>query len=109
MQRALREGMGLVLEGSHMMPGVLGQAETDSSLLCVLDVPDRDMLLDRALSEAHVHRRLSDEQLARLLQLQEDLVERARALGVPVVMNDRLEDALDRLVALATEPATPLP
>ena len=108
-QRAIREGMGLVLEGSHMIPGVLGPAETSASFLCVLDVPDRDVLLDRALSEAHVHRRLSDEQLARLLQLQVDLVNRARARGVPVVMNDRLEDALDRLVALATEPSTPLP
>ena len=92
-----------------MMPGVLGPAETSASFLCVLDVPDRDVLLDRALSEAHVHRRLSDEQLARLLQLQVDLVNRARARDVPVVMNDRLEDALDRLVALATEPSTPLP
>ncbi len=101
-RRALREGMGLVIEGSHMIPGVLDPAEIGASLLCVLDVSDREALHHRALSAAHVNRRLDEEQLARLLQLQEDLVSRAHALDVPVVMNDRLPDALEQLIGLAT-------
>ena len=101
-RRAVREGVGLVIEGSHMIPGVLDPAELGATLLCVLDVTDREVLRARALSAAHVHRRLDEQQLARLLQLQDDLVNRARALGVPVVTNDRLPDALEELVGLAT-------
>ncbi len=101
-RRAVREGIGLVLEGSHMIPGVLDPEELGATL-CVLDVPDRETLRSRALSAAHVHRRLDEEQLARLLQLQEDLVGRARMLNLPVVVNDRLPDALDEIIALATE------
>ena len=101
-RRAVREGMGLVIEGSHMIPGVLDPAGLGATLLCVLDVTDREALHSRALSAAHVHRRLDEAQLARLLQLQEDLVSRAHALGVPVIMNDRLPDALEQLIGLAT-------
>ena len=100
-RRAVREGMGLVIEGSHMIPGVLDPAELGATLLCVLDVPDREALVSRALSTAHVHRRLDEQQLARLLQLQEDLVVRAHALHVPVIMNDRLPDALEEIIGLA--------
>ena len=100
--RAVREGIGLVVEGSHMIPGVL-DTEALGATLCVLDVPDRDLLRARALSAAHVHRRLDEEQVARLIQLQQDLVARARALDQPVVMNDRLPDALDEIMALARE------
>ena len=102
-QRAVREGMGLVIEGSHMIPGVLDPEELGATLLCVLDVTDREVLHSRALSAAHVHRKLDEAQLARLLQLQEDLVRRAHALNVPVIMNDRLPDALEQLIGLATE------
>ena len=101
-QRAVREGIGLVIEGSHMIPGVLDLDELGATL-CVLDVPDRETLRARALSAAHVHRRLDEEQVARLLLLQEELVGRARALNQPVVMNDRLPDALDQIIAQATE------
>ena len=82
--------------------GVLDPEELGATL-CVLDVPDRETLRSRALSAAHVHRRLDEEQLARLLQLQDDLVGRARVLNLPVVVNDRLPDALDEIIALATE------
>ncbi len=101
-RRALREGVGLVIEGSHMIPGVLDIAEMGATLLCVLDVTDREVLRARALSAAHVHRRLDEQQLARLLQLQDDLVSRARSLDVPVVTNDRLPDAVEELIGLAT-------
>ena len=103
-RRAVREGMGLVIEGSHMIPGVLDPTELGATLLCVLDVTDRETLRSRALSTAHVHRKLDEEQLTRLFQLQEDLVDRAHALGVPVIMNDRLPDALEELIGLATKP-----
>ncbi len=101
-RRAVREGIGLVIEGSHMIPGVLDLRELGATILCVLDVTDRETLHSRALSPAHVHRRLDEEQLARLFQLQADLVDRAHALNAPVIMNDRVPDALEQLVGLAT-------
>ena len=102
-RRAVREGIGLVVEGSHMIPGVLDPEELGVTLMCVLDVPDRQMLWSRALSPAHSRRQLDEAQLERLLELQDALVTRARALNVPVIMNNNLSTALDDLVALANE------
>ena len=72
--RARREGIGMVLEGSHFLPGVLEPSTLEASLLCVLDVPDRDALKLRVFSPNHSRRRLSDDQLGRLVRLQEGIL-----------------------------------
>ena len=69
--RAAREGIGMILEGSHFIPGVLDPGLLGASVLCILDVPDRRELRRRALSSNHSRRKLSEEQLGRLVQLQE--------------------------------------
>ena len=93
-KRALREGIGMVLEGSHFIPGAIDPASSGAHLLCILDVPDREELKHRALSPNHSRRRLSEEQLARLFQLQDEILEMARAHGQPVVLNDDLPSAV---------------
>ena len=99
-RRAVREGIGMMLEGSHFIPGVLDPAPLGADLLCILDVPDREELKRRALSPNHLRRKLSDDQLSRLVQLQEAILDQARIHCQPVVVNDDLSAAVDRVRGL---------
>ena len=98
--RAVREGIGMVLEGSHFLPGVLEPGTLDASLLCVLDVPDRETLKLRVLSPNHSRRRLSDAQLGRLVRLQEGILDLAQVHGEPVVINEDLSVAVKQIRTL---------
>ena len=95
--RAVQEGIGLVLEGSHFLPGVLEPASLGAALLCILDVPDREALKLRVLSPNHSRRRLSDDQLGRLVQLQEGILGLAQVHRQPVVINDNLHRAVKEI------------
>ena len=95
--RAVQEGIGMVLEGSHFLPGVLEPATLEASFLCILDVPDRDALKLRVLSPNHSRRRLSDAQLARLVRLQEGILDLAQVHGQPVVINEDLPMAVQQI------------
>ena len=98
--RARREGIGLVLEGSHFIPGVIDPEEYDADLLCVLDVPNREELKARALSPHHQYRRLSDFDLERLVLLQDQLLDMARKNNRPIVVNIDLDDAVRQVRGL---------
>ena len=99
--RAHREGIGMVLEGSHFLPGVLEPSTLEASLLCILDVPDKATLKMRVLSPNHSRRRLSDQQLTRLVKLQDGILGLARIHGQPVVINKDLSKAVEQIRGLA--------
>ena len=92
--RARQEGIGLVLEGSHFIPGVIDPREYGANLLCILDVPNREELKARALSPNHIRRRLSEWDLERLVLLQDQLLTRARRHNRPMVVNIDLGQAV---------------
>ena len=104
-RRALEEGIGLVVEGTQLVPGALDANELGATLFCVLDVPDREALRQRAFSRSHGRRKLTEANLASLLQLQEELVAEAHACGVPVVVNDHLPDTVREIEALIARSA----
>ena len=101
--RAVREGIGMVIEGSHFLPGVLEPGTLEATLLCILDVPDREILKQRVLSPNHSRRRLSDAQLERLVQLQEGIVALAQVHGAPVILNDDLTKTIDQIRCLLSK------
>jgi 2-phosphoglycerate kinase len=101
-RRATAEGMSLVLEGTHLIPGLLDLTAVKGTFLCVLDVPNREELRSRAMSNSHTLRRLTSEQQDRLLQLQGDLVAQAQMQGCPVITNDSIGGALEQLRNLIT-------
>ena len=98
--RAAREGIGLVLEGSHFLPGVLDLDALGPALLCILDVPDREALKRRVLSPNHSRRRLSDAQLDRLVRFQDGILNLARLHRQPVVVNNQLPKAVEEIKSL---------
>ena len=101
--RARREGIGLIMEGSHFIPGFVDPNEYDADLLCVLDVPNRDDLKARALSPNHLHRELSSFDLERLVLLQEQLLDAANQYNSPVIVNVDLDDAVQQIHHLLGE------
>lgn len=111
MERALQEGWSMVLEGIHLVPGMLPQ-EIEGALVvqCVLAVEGerehaahffvRDAASDgvRALDKYL-------EGLGEIRQIQDFIVERARKLGVPVIENEDMERTLGEVMELVLEGA----
>lgn len=97
--RSLREGVSLVLEGSHIIPGVVDSAP-GVSLFCVLNVPDRDLLMRRARGNTHRRRILDEGQAASILELQEECLHLARTTGAPVIDSTDLRNALAQVRSL---------
>jgi 2-phosphoglycerate kinase len=98
--RARTEGIGLIMEGSHFIPGIIDPNEFGADLLCVLDVPDREQLKERALSPNHRHRKWSNFDLNRLSILQDQLVYMANKNGLPIIINTDVEQSINHIIAL---------
>ncbi len=57
-----------------------------------------------ALSSNHSRRRLSEEQLEHLVQLQDEILALARIHNQPVMVNDNLPKTLDQIRSLVMVP-----
>ena len=109
-ERALEEGWSLVLEGVHLVPGMVELPRPDLavSVFVVLSIDDED---------EHVrHFRFRDEDSERpesryldrftdIRRLQEVIVARARKTGVPVVENEDADAAARTVADLVLEAA----
>ncbi|HZT17590.1 MAG TPA: hypothetical protein VFA19_16760 [Gaiellaceae bacterium] len=106
MRRALTEGWSLVLEGVHLVPGLV-PTELDGALVVHVIVEISDV-------EAHrVHFHVRDtatggvramskylDRIDDIRRIQSYLVSRARRAGVPVVENEDVERTIDEVVEL---------
>ena len=104
--RARTEGIGLIMEGSHFIPGVIDPSEFGADLLCLIDVPDREQLKERAMSPNHKHRQWSNFDLNRLSILQDQLVYMATKNGLPIVINTDLEQSINHILSLLNKKAS---
>ena len=109
-ERALEEGWSLVLEGVHLVPGMVDLPSPDQavSVFVVLSIDDE---------EEHVrHFRFRDEDSERpesrylerfedIRRLQEFVVARARREGVPVIENENADKAARTVADLVLEAA----
>jgi 2-phosphoglycerate kinase len=115
-RRALTEGWSMVLEGVHLVPGLL-PSEVDGALLVHVVVE----IADEEVHKMHFHVRdaatggirAMDKYLDRLgdiRRIQTYVVGRARRDGVPVVENANVERTIDTVIELvmqASERARP--
>jgi 2-phosphoglycerate kinase len=104
--RALQEGWSMVLEGVHVVPGMV-PATLENALVvqCVLAIDDeaahadhfwvRDVASDGLRPVQKYLDRLGD-----IRHLQGYLVERARRAGVPVIENGNIEGAIGAVIEL---------
>jgi 2-phosphoglycerate kinase len=108
--RALQEGWSIVLEGVHLVPGMLPKVEGALVVHCVLAIEDEDM------HAAHfwVRDASSDglrpvdkylDSLTDIRLIQEFVVEQARRAGVPVVENGNIELSIATVMELVLSSA----
>jgi 2-phosphoglycerate kinase len=107
--RALTEGWSMVLEGVHLVPGLLPQ-KLDGALVVqvVLEIADEE------IHKLHFHVRdaatggirAMDKYLERLddiRRIQVYVAGRARREGVPVVENANVERTIDQVIGLVMD------
>jgi 2-phosphoglycerate kinase len=114
LDRALQEGLSMVIEGVHLVPGMLPTAlERTIVVQCVLAVEDEDeharhFWIRDSASEGVRPLGKYLERFGDIRRIQRFLVERAREVGVPVVENADVErsvgDVLELVHAAAERP-----
>ena len=106
LDRALHEGWSVVLEGVHLVPGMVPSSIEGALLVhCVLAVPDEDVHASNfwvrdAVSEGLRPVQKYLDALADIRLVQDLLVERALREGVPVVENGHVEQAIAAVIEL---------
>jgi 2-phosphoglycerate kinase len=104
--RVLEEGWSMVLEGVHLVPGMLPVALERAVLVqCVLHITDPEEHAEHFIVRdvASDGTRSLDKYLAgfdEIREIQEFLVERARDVGVAVIENENIESATAELMEL---------
>jgi 2-phosphoglycerate kinase len=114
LDRALHEGLSMVLEGVHLVPGMLPTTLEDTVLVqCVLSIEDEEeharhfWVRDR-MSEGTRPLTRYLERFPDIRRLQEFLLGRAREVGVPVIQNVDLERSVGAVLELVHAAATRL-
>jgi 2-phosphoglycerate kinase len=104
--RAVVERTPLVLEGVHLVPGILGRELLGRAVVVhvVLAVPDEQIhrshfeMRSEAQARGPVNRYI--DALPTIRKVQGYLVERAHREGVPVLVNDALDDSVATVLSL---------
>jgi 2-phosphoglycerate kinase len=104
-ERAVREGMPLILEGIHLFPGLVDLDAVSDGLVVqvVLTVEDDDDHLHRFAVRAEASERRAGrygEEFEEIRQLQEHVVATAHRTGIPVVENRHLDTTVRRVLDL---------
>ncbi len=113
MDRALHEGFSMVLEGVHLVPGMLPPpAENAIVVQCVLAIGDVDehaghFWTREAASEGMRPLRKYLEALPEIRLIQDYIVERAHRVGVPVIENATVDAAIGQVMELVFTSAAP--
>jgi 2-phosphoglycerate kinase len=110
LERALHEGWSMVIEGVHLVPGMLPPIVGPLVVQCIVAIDDEEEHL------AHFHIRDATSEGVRPLEkyvshfadiraLQDYIVERARRNAVPVVENRNAEEAVAAVIELVLDAA----
>jgi 2-phosphoglycerate kinase len=104
-ERALEEGWSMVLEGVHLVPGMLPRIDGALVVQCVLAIEDEEehrthfMIRDAGLDGLRPHQKYIDH-LEDIRRVQEQIVRRARRNRVPVITNTEMRSATDAVLGL---------
>jgi 2-phosphoglycerate kinase len=104
-ERALEEGWSMVLEGVHLVPGMLPRIEGALVVQCVLAIDDEEehsthfMVRDAGLDGVRPHAKYVDR-LDDIRRVQDHIVHRARRHHVPVITHVDMRSAIDAVLEL---------
>jgi 2-phosphoglycerate kinase len=109
MERALEEGWSMVLEGVHLVPGMLESDRLNAVVVsCVLAISDETAHERHFLSRDAVSGRAQSRYLDRfadIRRLQDMLLARARREDVPVIENEDADRAATAVADLVLDAA----
>ena len=111
LQRALDEGWSMVLEGVHLVPGMIATELRDALVVhCVLAIEDEEIHRTHfwIRDETSDGVRPSDRYLSGLPEIrmiQEYVLDRAARFDVPVIQNESQSDAIGAVMNLVLEQA----
>jgi 2-phosphoglycerate kinase len=110
LDRALHEGWSMVIEGVHLVPGMVPPIEGPLVVECIVAIEDEQ----EHLGHFHIRDAASEgmrpldkyvSHFADIRALQDYIVERARRNSVPVVENTSAEQAVGRVIELVLDAA----
>jgi len=105
-ERALQEGWSMVIEGVHLVPGMLSGPRDDAIVVhCVLSIQDEDAHASHFWIRDAASQGLRPvakylERLGDIRRLQEFIVEQAREKDVPVIENTGVEETVGAVIEL---------
>jgi len=105
-ERALQEGWSMVLEGVHLVPGMLPLMVTDALVVpCVLAIEEEEshaahFWIRDAASEGLRPVQKYLDRLTDIRRMQDHIVGRAQRAGVPVIENTDVEQAIGAVIEL---------
>jgi 2-phosphoglycerate kinase len=104
--RSLTEGWSMVLEGVHIVPGMISVDRADALVVqCVVAISDEDLhrshflVRDAATDGLRPLEKYLDG-LPEIRLIQDVLLERARRFDVPVIENNSLDEAIGEVLDL---------
>ncbi len=109
-ERALEEGWSMVLEGVHLVPGMLPRIDGALVVQCVLAIDEVEahsahfVIRDASSNGLRPHAKYIDR-LEDIRRVQSQIVERAKRHGVPVIQNSNIDAATGRVIDLVLEGA----
>jgi 2-phosphoglycerate kinase len=114
LERAATERWSTVLEGVHLVPGMVGDSFPDAFVVqCVIAIEDENLhrshfwVRDQATEGLRPLEKYLDS-LTQIREIQDYLVERARRHDVPVIYNDSLDTAIGDVLDLVLRRADQL-
>ena len=109
-ERALEEGWSMVLEGVHLVPGMLPRIEGALVVQCILAIEDEEehithfMVRDAGLDGLRPHAKYI-ERLDDIRRVQDHIIGRAKRHNVPVIANNDIRGAIDSVLDLVLSSA----
>ncbi len=107
--RSLTEGWSMVLEGVHIVPGMIAVDRADALVVqCVVAITDEDAhrshfwVRDAATEGLRPLEKYLDG-MTEIRMIQDVLLERARRFDVPVIENATLDDAIGQVLDLVLD------
>jgi len=110
-ERSLAEGWSMVLEGVHLVPGMVQVQHADAIVVqCLVAIENEDLhrshfwVRDRATEGLRPLEKYLDG-MTEIRLIQESLIERAQRCDVPVIMNESLDQAVGDVLDLVLSTA----
>ena len=105
--RAEQEGINLVIDGIHLVPGYIDTEKENSKIFhFILYLKNKEEYINRFYARSYGTSRKAElyvKEFKRILEIQDFIVNKAKEHGVPLIENNSLDDSLDFIMDSMTK------